>query len=144
MSESNDLNLLLVEDNEIDVIAFKRGLDKHRISNRLYVARNGVEALQMLRGEDGRDTIPRPYVIFLDLNMPIMNGIECLEAIRQDPALEMSIVFVLTTSLYERDVIQAYKKHIAGYIPKQNLDNAWASIFEMIDAYQQIVVIPKH
>ena len=76
------LNILLVEDDEVDVMNVRRAFERNNVSNPLYVAGNGLEALEMLR--DG--TVPRERrLILLDLNMPKMNGIEFLQALRADP-----------------------------------------------------------
>ena len=88
------LNILLVEDDEVDVMNVRRAFERNNVSNPLYVAGNGLEALEMLR--DG--TVPAERrLILLDLNMPKMNGIEFLQALRADPELASSSVVVLTT-----------------------------------------------
>src|SRR5579871_6578585 len=98
------LNILLVEDDELDVMNVQRAFRKNNIVNPLYVAGNGLEALAMLRGEDGAPEFPgERRLVLLDLNMPRMNGIEFLRALRADPALAMIPVVVLTTSDEERD-----------------------------------------
>ena len=85
MSEPKLLNILLVEDDKVDVKNVERALRKNNISNPLFVASNGLEALRMLR--DG--TVPGSRrLIVLDLNMPKMNGIEFLRELRADPASE--------------------------------------------------------
>ncbi len=80
----NVLNILLVEDDEVDVMNIRRAFKKGNIANPLYVAGNGLEALEMLR----REQIPSSRrLVLLDLNMPRMNGIEFLRALRADPEL---------------------------------------------------------
>ena len=74
LKENATASILLVEDDLVDVKAFKYALEKQRIANPVYVASNGLEALAVLRGTDGQQKIPRPYLIILDLNMPRMNG----------------------------------------------------------------------
>jgi CheY-like chemotaxis protein len=85
--ESRLLNILLVDDDEVDVMNVQRAFRKNNILNPLYVAHNGLEALDLLRG-DGPDAVPRDRrLILLDLNMPKMNGLEFLREIRADPEL---------------------------------------------------------
>src|SRR5437879_6124904 len=113
------LNILLVEDDELDVMSIRRAFKKNNIVNPLYVARDGVEALAMLRGEPGALAIPdQRQLILLDLNMPRMGGIEFLRELRADPALRATPVIVLTTSDEERDKVDAYNLNVAGYIVK--------------------------
>ena len=74
-----DETILLVEDDRVDIMTVQRALKKNQITNPLHVARTGLEALSMLRGEDGFDKIsPPPSLILLDLNLPKMSGIEFL------------------------------------------------------------------
>lgn len=108
------VNILLVEDDEVDVMNLKRAFKKNNIQNELFVAGNGLEALDMLRSA----TIPSPKIIILDLNMPKMNGIEFLKVIREDENLKNISVFVMTTSNEDSDKINAYNLNVAGYILK--------------------------
>ena len=103
------LNVLLVEDDEIDVENVRRAFRKHNITHPLWVAGNGIEALQMLR--TGVVSAPR-RLILLDLNLPRMNGLEFLRALRKDPTLAGLPVVVLTTSNDERDKVEAYHLNV--------------------------------
>jgi CheY-like chemotaxis protein len=69
------VNLLLVEDDEVDVQGLKRAFNRSRIGNPITVARDGIEALEILRGQNGHQKLPKPHLVLLDLNMPRMNGI---------------------------------------------------------------------
>ena len=112
-------NILLVEDDEVDVMNVQRAFKKNNITNPLYFATNGIEALVMLRGNDNPPSLPRERrMILLDLNMPKMNGIEFLRELRADPELKPIPVIVLTTSNEDRDKVEAYNLNVAGYILK--------------------------
>lgn len=102
-SPDSTINILLVEDDEVDILNVKRAFKKNGITNPLYFASNGLEALDMLRGTDTQSTIVPAHrrLILLDLNMPRMNGIEFLQALRADPNLKSIPVVVLTTSAAE-------------------------------------------
>jgi CheY-like chemotaxis protein len=108
------VNILLVEDDEVDVMNVKRAFTKNNIKNELFVAGNGVEALDMLRSS----IVPLPRIIILDINMPKMNGIEFLKIIREDENFKNISVFVMTTSNEDSDKINAYNLNVAGYILK--------------------------
>jgi PAS domain S-box-containing protein len=109
------LNILLVEDDVVDVMNVRRAFKKNNICNPLWVAGNGAEGLEMLRGPE----IPRDRrLILLDLNMPRMNGIEFLRQLRADPEHRLTPVVVLTTSDDERDRVDAYNLNVSGYILK--------------------------
>lgn len=108
------VNILLVEDDEVDVMNVKRAFSKNNIQNPIFVANNGVEALEMLEDK----LIPLPRIIILDLNMPKMNGIEFLTIIRKDERFKHISVFVMTTSNEDSDKINAYNLNVAGYILK--------------------------
>jgi CheY-like chemotaxis protein len=136
------LQILLVEDNEIDAMAFERGMKKQGLSNKVVVVGNGVEALKILLGTHPEKMIERPYLIFLDLNMPLMGGLELLEQIRNDENIDISTVFVLTTSEYRSDVLAAYKHQVAGYIVKKSLADSSAKVHDLIQRYEELVLLP--
>jgi CheY-like chemotaxis protein len=129
---------LVVDDDDVDVMALERSVLKRDLPNPLYRARDGQEALDMLRA----GVVHGKYIILLDLNMPRMGGLEFLRIIRADPALTSSVVFVLTTSKSDIDVAAAYREHIAGYIIKQRSDGSFLDIFELLEHYLRIVEVP--
>ena len=137
------VNLLLVEDDEVDVQGLKRAFAKSRIGNPITVARDGIEALEFLRGENGRPKLSKPHLILLDLNMPRMNGLEFLEAIRADEDLKRSVVFMITTSKAEEDKARAYDQHVAGYIVKQDPANTFMQAVALMEHYWKIVEFPE-
>jgi len=132
------VNVLLVEDNEVDVEAVERAFQEHRIVNPITVARDGREALEALRS----GTVERPYLILLDLNLPRMDGIEFLEALRADPTLQDSIVLVLTTSNRDEDKIASYKLNVAGYILKSEVGDGLLKLTKMLDRFWRVVEFP--
>jgi len=137
------VNLLLVEDDEVDIQGMKRAFAKSRIGNPITVARDGIEALEFLRGENGRPKLAKPHLILLDLNMPRMNGLEFLQAIRADEDLKKSIVFMITTSKAEEDKARAYEQHVAGYIVKQDPANTFMQAIALMEHYWKIVEFPE-
>jgi CheY-like chemotaxis protein len=118
--EERIINILLVEDDEVDVMNIQRAFRKNKITNPLYIAENGLEALAMLRSQDGKNPVVPPFrrLILLDLNMPKMNGLEFLHQLRADSELKSTPVVVLTTSDEERDRLEAYNLNVAGYLLK--------------------------
>ncbi|MCB0321513.1 MAG: response regulator, partial [Bdellovibrionales bacterium] len=86
MEDNQSVTVLLVDDDEADRESIQRSFRKHKIANPLVIAENGEEALKLLRGE-GSASIERPYLVLLDLNMPRMNGIQFLEALRSDSSI---------------------------------------------------------
>ena len=137
------VNLLLVDDDEVDVQGLKRAFTKSRIANPITVARDGVEALEVLRGENGKTRLPKPHLILLDLNMPRMNGIEFLEAIRNDEDLKTAVVFMVTTSKAEEDKARAYGHNVAGYIVKQDPAKTFMQAVSMLEHYWTVVEFPE-
>lgn len=133
------LNILLVEDDEVDVMNVRRAFQKNHITNPLFVASNGVEALDQLRGGD----IPRDRrIVLLDLNMPQMNGIEFLRELRRDPQLRLTPVVVLTTSNDERDRIEAYDLNVAGYLLKPVTFANFCELMATLNKYWALVELP--
>jgi CheY-like chemotaxis protein len=112
----NDV-ILLVEDNSDDEALAIRALQKSNVANRIVVAHDGVEALELLCGENGRERVV-PALILMDLKLPRMNGLEALQRIRANEATAHIPVVMLTTSDEEADVMRAYKSGVNSYVRK--------------------------
>jgi len=136
MQTSQEVNILLVEDDEIDVKALLRAFKKLKIANPVTVAKDGIEGWEALQ------ELPRPYLVILDINMPRMNGIELLEKIRASEKYHDSIVFVLTTSTDDEDKFDAFKLNAAGYMLKADMGKSFIQAIEMIEQYWKVVEFP--
>ena len=134
-----EVTILLVEDDDVDAMAIERSFKNHRIANTIVRALDGKEALDMLRVNQ----ISSPYIVLLDLNMPRMGGIEFLEAIRSDVNLKRSVVFVLTTSKDDKDIVAAYDNFVAGYFIKEESGIGFHNVVEMLSGYWKIVHLPE-
>jgi CheY-like chemotaxis protein len=122
------VNFLLVEDDQFSVDFFRLYFLKKGIKNPVYRASNGVEALEILRGQNNREKIPEPYIVFLDLDMPEMSGIELLKIIRNDKDLKNTTVYILTTSCSDIDIQTAYSLNVAGFFLKKDIQSLIASL----------------
>ncbi|WP_033405839.1 response regulator [Kiloniella laminariae] len=136
---TKEVSLLLVEDDDVDATSVERSFLKQRIGNSVLRAHDGREAYEMLREK----RITKPYIILLDLQMPRMNGLEFLSAIRKDPELTDSIVFVLTTSKADEDLVASYNHQVAGYFVKQEAGKNFIDVVTMLDSYWKIVHFPE-
>lgn len=133
------LNILLVDDDEVDVMTVKRAFQKANISNPMFVAGNGIEALALLRGT----AIPKERrLVLLDLNMPRMNGIEFLRELRDDEELARTTVVVLTTSNEDRDRVEAYQLNVAGYLLKPVTFQTFADVMATLNKYWTLMEMP--
>ena len=133
------LNILLVEDDQVDVMNVKRAFEKNKILNPLFIAGDGIQALEMLRA--GQVPAER-RIILLDLNMPRMNGIEFLRELRADPVHGLSPVIVLTTSNDEKDRIDAYNLNVAGYLLKPVTFVNFVEVMSTLNKYWTLVELP--
>ena len=116
---NKDETILLIEDDRVDIMTVQRALKNNNISNPLYIARTGLEAFDMLRGEDGFEKLsPPPALILLDLNLPKMSGIEFLRELRSDPKLKGLRIIILTSSNEPKDRAAAYEYDVDDYIVK--------------------------
>lgn len=134
----DNIDILLVEDDDVDSENVARAFKKNKITNPLHITENGEDALAYLRHEgkySDPEKSPRPGIILLDLNMPIMNGIEFLEVVKSDDDLKRIPVVVMTSSQEENDRMESYSLSVAGYIIKPvGFDNLVKSI-KNIDIY---------
>ena len=138
VSTADTVSLFLIEDDDIDAMYIMRDFKKRKIGNPFIRAVDGIDALEKLRA----DQVKRPYIILLDLQMPRMNGIEFLEELRKDKTLSDSVVFVLTTSKDEQDIVSSYKNHIAGYFIKEAPGEGFLSVIELLDGYWRLAHLP--
>ncbi|MFM2303163.1 MAG: Response regulator rcp1 [Cyanobacteriota bacterium] len=137
------INILLVEDDEVDVMNVHRALKKGHITNPVYVAGNGIEALEMLQDEQHPATFPlERRLILLDLNMPKMNGIEFLIELRADPKLRQIPVVILTTSNEDCDKVVAYDLGVAGYLLKPVTFATFVETMATLNQYWALCEMP--
>ena len=130
---------LLVEDDRIDAKAFVRTMTDLNIGNPLSIVRDGVEAWELLCGQGPEAAAaPRPDVVFLDLNMPRMSGIELLRKIRSEGSLQELVVYVLTTSNDDRDRIEAHDLNVAGYLLKSELERGLHQAAESVTGHRPL------
>ncbi len=133
------LNILLVEDDAVDVMNVQRAFKQNAIQNPLYVAHNGQQALEMLRS----GVVPATNrLVLLDINMPRMNGLEFLRALRTDPELRATPVVMLTTSNDDRDRGESYALNVAGYLVKPVTFPAFVELMAALHAYWMRVELP--
>jgi two-component system, chemotaxis family, response regulator Rcp1 len=112
------LEILLVEDSPSDADLTIETFQESKFLNRIYVAEDGVEALDFLYKRGQYKNAPRPDLILLDLNLPKKNGQEVLAEIKSDPQLQTIPVVVLTTSAAEQDILRSYQLRANCYITK--------------------------
>lgn len=144
MMSLENVNILMVEDDEIDILSVQRAFKKHNITNPLHIAKNGVEALDLLRGTNGVEKLdPTPKVVLLDINMPKMNGLEFLHEIRQDPIFNLMSVFMLTTSEDEQDRYKAFEDNVAGYIVKPVDTKAFMEAVRVLGLFWSLTEYPE-
>jgi len=131
--------ILLVEDDSVDAMTVKRALKDLKITNELVHVTNGEEALEYLRSQRDKE----PCFIFLDLNMPKMNGIEFLEIAKADEQLRRIPVVVLTTSGSEKDVLESFELSVAGYMVKPADYRRFVEAIRTINLYWNLSELPE-
>lgn len=117
----HQVEILLVEDNPNDVELTLRALKRHNLANRVFVVKDGAEALEFLFATGAhatRSMEERPKVVLLDLKLPKVDGLEVLRRIKSDERTKSVPVVVLTSSREERDVVESYKLGVNSYIVK--------------------------
>ncbi len=137
---SKPIEILLVEDNAGDVRLTREVMKEGGVESMLRVAMDGEEALRMLRKEGGHACLPMPDLIILDLNLPRMNGIEVLRAIKEDPSLRRIPVLVMTTSEAAEDVNAAYDLNANCYIAKPCDFTSYMDVIQVIKGFWLTVV----
>ena len=143
MKKDSVTNILLVEDDTVDVMNVKRAFKKSNIGNPLFLAGNGLEALDILRNKSETVRMPKQRrLVLLDLNMPKMGGLEFLSELRADPEIKSTPVIVLTTSDQEKDRVEAYNFNVAGYILKPVTFFNFAEVMVTLNRYWTLCEVP--
>src|SRR5215218_7274761 len=118
MSNTEPIEILLVEDNPGDARLALEALKESKVHNNLHHVADGVEAMRFMRRQQEYGDVSPPDLILLNLNLPRKDGREVLEEIKEDPELRLVPVVVLTTSAAERDLLKSYNLHANAYIIK--------------------------
>jgi len=121
MAPLEDVEILLVEDNPNDVELTLRALQKQNLSNKVFVVKDGAEALDFMFASGPyahRKVDKRPRVVLLDLKLPKVDGLEVLRRIKTDSRTSHIPVVMLTSSQEERDVVDSYNLGVNSYIVK--------------------------
>jgi CheY-like chemotaxis protein len=134
----NSEPVLLVEDDSVDAMTVKRAFNDLKVINPLVHALNGEKALEYLKNEENK----KPCIILLDLNMPRMNGIEFMQAIKADDTLKKIPIIVLTTSQEERDKLESFKLSVAGYMLKNINYKKFVETIKAISTYWTLSELP--
>jgi CheY-like chemotaxis protein len=138
------IQILLVEDDPASARLTQDALRDAHIVNRIHLAKDGDEALKVLRREGPYTNVPRPDLILLDLNLPKMDGRELLIEIRKDEQLTDIPVIVLSVSGNPDDISASYKQHVAGYIRKPaDPDEYFHAIRCVKELWFNVVTLPK-
>lgn len=134
-----ELSILLIEDDDVAAESVIRSLKKISPVIKVVTAQNGLEALEILRGIDGDRVIFMPFIVLLDLNMPVMNGFDFLETIRESDEFMDLVIFVLTTSNEDSDKTKAYHHNIAGYMVKSAVGPQFSKLAKLLDSYRDAI-----
>lgn len=130
-----DSTILLVEDNPDDAELTLRAFKKSNLKNEIVVARDGVEALDYLFATgiyEGRDATDQPQLVMLDLNLPKIDGMEVLQAMRADERTKLIPVVVLTSSKEQEDIVKSYRFGANSFVRKP------VDFLEFVQAVQQL------
>lgn len=139
------IDVLLVEDDPGDVLMTREAFEDYKVRNNLYVATNGVEAMQFLQKQGEHADAPTPDLILLDLNLPKMDGREVLAAVKENPELRSIPVVVLTTSEAEEDIARSYSLHANAYVTKPVDFERFVSVVQQIDDFfVSVVRLPRN
>jgi CheY-like chemotaxis protein len=141
----NNIPVLLVDDDQVDIMTVQRAFKINNIVNPLKIVGNGREALDYLKQEGkfkNPEASPHPGIILLDLNMPIMNGIEFLKIAKADSGLRKIPVIVLTTSKEENDRVESFNLSVAGYIIKPVEFEKFVEAVRVLNLYWTLSELP--
>lgn len=139
----NIINILLVEDNPADARLIEEVFRDNELENKLYVVKDGVNAMDFLNKANEYYEVPTPDIIMLDLNLPRKDGREVLREVKENENLKSIPIVILTTSSAKEDVIKTYNNHANCYITKPvDFDQFLKVITAIEDFWLKIVKLP--
>lgn len=141
---TNEIRILLVEDNEGDILLTLKALKDANLHNEIDVVRDGEMALQFLHKQPPFEKAETPGLILLDINLPKIDGKEVLAQIKNDKTLNIIPIVMLTTSNSEIDILESYQHHANCYITKPVDFTRFMEVVQAIkDFWISIVQLPK-
>ncbi|MFH1323147.1 MAG: response regulator [Methanobacteriota archaeon] len=147
MTNLNEVEILLVEDNPYDVELTLTALKENNLTNKVHVLNDGAEALEFIfaTGAHSQRNIKNvPNVVLLDLKLPKVNGLEVLRRIKSDERTKRIPVVVLTSSQEERDVVESYNLGVNSYIIKPIDFNKFIDAVAKLSLYWVLLNRPPH
>lgn len=138
-----DCTVLIVDDDDVAIEGVLRSFKRHKVQCSTLAAGDGREALAILQGKHPTKRISSPYIVLLDLNMPGMDGFQFLQALRADPELKRTVVFILSTSARTQDMCRAYDEQVAGYMVKSSVGPQFARLADFIGKYAGTQNLPR-
>lgn len=140
----NEVEILLVEDNPGDVLLTQEALLDGKVDNRVHWAKDGDEAIAFLEKRAPFENVPRPHVVFLDLNLPRKSGHEVLAFIKSDQRFKSIPVVILTSSKAESDILRSYDHYANCYVTKPVDLDKFMQVIQSIDHFWLKVVMLPH
>ncbi|MFC1666483.1 response regulator [Candidatus Omnitrophota bacterium] len=139
-NKTNDdpMNILLVEDSEDDILITKRAFKHLKIKSKLYIVRDGQEALDFVyhKGSyEDKQQYPIPDLILLDIKMPKVDGFQVLETLKKDLEYMTIPVIMLTSSKNQEDIVRSYRNHAASYIQKPVSYEEFVDVIKVFSFY---------
>ena len=146
MENTKPINILLVEDTDNDVIITQRAFKKVKVTNDLYIVRDGQEALDFIfhEGKYAETKPPTPGLILLDINMPKINGFQVLERLKSNPVYKIIPIVMITVSDRDEDIVRSYNGGAVSYITKPVNFESFVNVIEQFEIYWTLVSkVPK-
>lgn len=144
MATTRPIDVLVVEDDVTDVTLIRESLEETANPPTLHIVRDGAEAIAYLRHQPPYENAPTPDLVFLDLNMPRVNGHEVLQDVKSDERLRVIPVVILTTTNDPDTIRKSYQLHANAFISKPfELDSFMRTVGKAYEYWAGVVDLAR-
>lgn len=138
------IKIIVIDDDDVDAQSIERSLRSADVNNEIIRAYDGIDALDLLKGANGKEKLTKPYILLIDLMMPRMDGITFIKTLRFESDITPEMIFVLSGTDSDEQCTQAYDLNITGFIKKDRAGRDFLRLTKILEQYYEVIERDKN